>query len=209
MRRIITLLTYLLPALLFAESGIYKTLEDFKANKLSQTCDNLSVTILGSNYVLTLKSGDNKETINLKGSGIWGFRRDMTDYRIIDNAPRAIATKGEIYVYSDAFDYIGLEAGTNDITYFKKSNAFPSASKGIDGKIIVLSNPNVLFDMMDKKVSEEVMERVKKFLVSYFMEDIADYYNSLRPGYLSTRYQKFYYESVNRTANGKRPSPFR
>ncbi len=137
MKRITGIALLLFPIAIFAQCGIYKTLQDFKNNKLSQTCESIMVEKLGSKFIIILHNGDKKEKIELKGSGIWGYKKEMTDYRIIDDVPHAIATKGEIWMYSGAGDKIGLAKDfNNDTTYYKESNALPFASKGLEGALV-------------------------------------------------------------------------
>jgi hypothetical protein len=56
-----------------------------------------SAIILSKPNSMWLKNANNRagEKSILKGSGIWGFKIELTDYRVIDDLPRAIATKAK------------------------------------------------------------------------------------------------------------------
>lgn len=189
-----------------AENGVYNSLKDFKEGKLSKKCESMNIEQFGGRYVITLINGDNKEKIVLRESDIWGYKRELTDYRIIDGLPRAIATKGEIWIYSGYMDKKEIFKG--DTAYYKESNVYPYASKGIDGELVLVHNMKELFKLMDQKEVPRIDKELRAFKVSSFLEDVADYYNSTRPGYLSSRIKVFFYEGLNRTANGKRSISF-
>ena len=201
------LIMLFLPTAISAQSGVYKTSKDFKEHKLSQECESINMEMLVGKYYIILINGKDKEKIMLKGSGIWGFRRGMTDYRIIEDLPRAIATKGEIWVYSGYFDRIDLDKD-KDTSYYKTSTTYPYASKGIDGPLILLKSQKDMFNLMNPAVVGQVKTALNKFQVSFYLEDTIDYYNSLRPNYISSRFKKFYLNDLNKTANGHRSVSF-
>lgn len=192
--------------MLAEEYGVYASLKDFKAGKLTKKCESININMIGGRYEIVLVNGDQKEKIILRESDIWGFKRGLTDYRIIEEKPRAISTKGEIWMYSDYRDRIDLY-GT-DTAFYKESNTYPYASKGVDGELILVHNMKELFKLMEPKEVERIDKELHAFRVSSFLEDTADYYNSTRPGYQSSRIKVFFYLGGNRTANGKRPISF-
>jgi len=208
MKRLVYLFAVILiPAFTNAQNGVYMSLQDFKNHKLSKECEFVGMEYLMGKYSIIIENGKNKEKIALKGSRIWGFRRGICDYRVIDDLPHCIATKGAIWYYSGADDKIMTDK-EGDTCYYKDSNAYPYASKGLDGPLVKLNNNKDLLKLMDTKGAEDVLDKAKKFWLSIYGEDWADYYNSTRPGFLSTRYKKIFYGGINHTANGHRPVSF-
>jgi hypothetical protein len=187
MKNIIVLIILLSPVFLFATSGVYATQEDFLNKKLTKVCDGISVTQVAGNYTIILHTGDKSEKIALKNADFWGFKRDTTDFRIINHLPRAIATKGEIYFYSDYFGW--LEIKKDDVIFHKTDNTYPMASKGIDGQIVTLHTYKDLYNLMKPELVPAIKKELTRKNIAWcnYMEGIADYYNSQQPGYVGPR----------------------
>lgn len=178
MKKITAFILFFLPIAIFAQCGIYKTQEDFINNKLTNPSKAMFKGQSGAVYTITLSGGEKREKININKTDIWGFKHNMTDFRVINHTAHAITAKGEIYMYSGPFDRFSMYTAykSNDTCYFKRDNAFPYASKGIDGEIVQIRNPQTLYDMMDPKTAE----KVKQANTGTYLEAIAWYYNTLR-----------------------------
>lgn len=192
MKKFILSIILLAPLMIFAQCGVYLTKEDYLQKKLSKVCERIKMSQVGGKFVIKLVTGSNEEKIVLAESGIWGFRRKNTDYRIIETLPRAIATAGSIYVYSGYWDTIGTR--NNQVMFFKFSNTYPMASKGLDGEIVTLHSFKDLYKMMDPAYVEKVKTDLKsKKYFGEFLETHADYYNSLQKGFSGTKLEGLVY----------------
>ncbi len=180
-----------------AQVGIYQTIEEYKRGTPSKTGDWINSEMVFGKWSFTLHNGKDKQKFDAKS--IWGYKKGNRDYRIIDGEPYFIATKGALYIYSGIKDSIQIKG--NEIIYHKIDNRYPYLSKGINGELVKIHNyKDILKQMEPKKAAEieAIIQNEKKhpkqsITVTSFSEDIADYYNSLQPGYVGPRFTSFEY----------------
>ena len=187
----------------FAQVSIYKTVDEYKNNKPSLTGDRISAF---GNFVLY--NGKDKQKLDSKN--IWGYRDKNRDYRIIEKEAHFIATKGFYYVYSGAGDSITVVG--DSVIYHKGGNGYAYISKGVDGTPQIMHSHKDFLKMIEPAKAAEIdkiFEKEKKDPKSHpvnmfgkitykntltsFVEDLVDYYNSTKPGYLGKRFNTFIY----------------
>ncbi len=187
----------------FAQVKIYKTIGEYKSDKPSFTGDRM---VFQGNIALFV--GKVKQKIDPQT--IWGYSEGNRDYRMIDKEPHFIATKGVYYVYSGSADSITL-IGDSAI-YHKSGNAYTYVGKGLEGtpqkthsykdflKMIEPAEAAEINKIFEKEKKDPKAHPVNAFgrivyknTLTSFTEDMADYYNSTRPGYVGKRFKAFIY----------------
>ncbi len=172
-----------------AQCGVFLSAQDYINGKLTN-----------ESKTLTIPSGAGPDDRVICGgkkymfTEIWGFKNNLSEYRIIYGEPKLIVCKGNIYGFTPYGPIKNKSKGK--IVYYREVVGF--------GEIMItkdLKNPEVtsladfrdLWSYMDTALLPKVKEFYSKCVVNNegvmpVPEQIINYYNSLLPGYVTEPY---------------------
>jgi hypothetical protein len=176
------------------QCGIYLSAEDYLSGKLTS-----------ESKVLSIPPGPGEDDRVVCGGktylwkDIWGYKNNLSEYRMLQGQPCIIACKGNLYALTPygPFKRVGKK-----VIYVRKVVGFGEVmvTKDIrDKEVNSVMDFKTLWSYMDP----ELIPKVKDFFakcsvenkgVMCLPEQIINYYNSLLPGYIPEPYTEF---SVN------------
>lgn len=189
----ITLFACLLAfAATYAQSGVYLSVDDYLSGKLTDECQSLSVPRKpGENDLIVLLTKNGRKTY--KFSQVWGYKDGLSEYRMIQSLPYLIVCKGEILAFAP---YGPIRQVGKKVVYYRRQLNFGEivVTKNMrDPDPITLSDFTQLWQAVDSNSVPDLKKEYSKLVVSnegvYVVpEQIINYYNSTRPGYVPPIY---------------------
>jgi hypothetical protein len=171
-----------------AQCGVYLTAGDYINGKLT-----------AEGKVLSIPSGpgpDDRVVVSGKTfmfDKIWGYKNNLSEYRMLDGEPRLIVCKGNIYAFAP---YGPIKKRGKKTTYYRLTLGFGQITVTKDlrsTEATTVADYLDLWKVMDPKLIPQVKQYFVKRTeanegVTPVPEQIINYYNSLLPGYVEPLY---------------------
>ncbi len=159
-----------------AQAGVYKTLNDFLNDKITEHGGKVKYNNTLASFTLIFKKKGEKVKYNLNTDEVWGFRNEEGYvYRINGKKhPYMIIEVGAICYYTN---YTTVVRG-NRIS-FEQNNHVPQISKGLDGEMINLTTRKLKMLLNESEEGRTYLEKYKPnnklFSGTPYLKELIDY----------------------------------
>ncbi|MGK0387603.1 MAG: hypothetical protein ACI94Y_000329 [Maribacter sp.] len=149
-----------------AQTGIFKTYEDFLSNNVIEY-KNYSYThhTFGNFKVAFIDNDDKTVIFDLNKESIWGYRKGDGNILRVDkrNNPNVIIMRGDIVTYGNYSTKI-----SNDGFEMKSNQFFPQISLGLNGEMIRLTKKNLRKMLKDDFSALQELKKTSKNIQALF-----------------------------------------
>jgi hypothetical protein len=193
MRPLLLLICLFFYACSYAQSGVYLSADDYLNNKLTDECKSLSIpSRKGPNDRILLLTSKGSKTYTFYE--VWGFKDGIAEYRVVHGRPMLIVCKGVLWAFSPN----GSLKKKGDKIVFQRTLTYGfgeiTVTKDIrDPEPITYTGYPDLWKQFEPKSVPGLKEYYSKLMLKdednfVAPEEIINYYNSTRPGYVPPIY---------------------